>query len=402
MSLSTVAILALAALGEARTVIQKKEISRPKFGNIPYGADIISCNQPGVIALTFDDGPGPLTAGIVDTLEKAGAKGTFFMVGKNGEDGLVTGDYTALVKRIHKAGHHIGSHSFTHPNFNEISYDEKVEELLQNEQAFVKTLGVIPTYFRPPYTACNGECYQALGDMGYHVTDYDLDTKDWENGGANAKEKYGNAVRFSNPDFNSFISLSHDIQPFTADGFVQFMLDVGHEKGYRFVTLGECLGDPAGNWYRDPETGDAIGDAPPEPTPEPTTSTSSKAPPPPKTTSTQAAPQASPGAHKEEESSAVSSAEESAATTAAAATGTIRTILTITTTSSASAESSALSTSPATTAATAATSSTDDSAAASTSSAEEETEPSAASFRAPSLTNALIASLAGLAAWAFL
>jgi peptidoglycan/xylan/chitin deacetylase (PgdA/CDA1 family) len=169
LSVTSVAILALAAMGEARSVIQKREVPRPQFGNVPYGSKVISCTKPGVIALTFDDGPGPLTAGIVDTLEKAGAKGTFFMVGKNGGDGLTTGDYTGLVQRMHKAGHHIGSHSFSHPNFNKISYDEKVQELLKNEKAFADILGVIPTYFRPPYTACDGECYQALGDMGYHV-----------------------------------------------------------------------------------------------------------------------------------------------------------------------------------------------------------------------------------------
>lgn len=171
-TVSSLSVLALAALGDvasARNVIAKREFSRPSIGNVPYGSEVVSCTKPGVIALTFDDGPGPLTEGIVDTLEENGVKGTFFVVGKNGEDGMTTGDYDGLLQRMHKAGHHLGSHSFSHPNFNKISYDEKVKELKDNEKAFADILGVIPTYFRPPYTACDGECYQALGDMGYHV-----------------------------------------------------------------------------------------------------------------------------------------------------------------------------------------------------------------------------------------
>ncbi|KAG7129928.1 Chitin deacetylase like protein [Verticillium longisporum] len=284
----SVSLLAtLAALSEVTLAapgnVQKRELSarqdsRPRLGNVAYGSKIVSCSSPGKIALTFDDGPGTLTAGIVDTLEKNNVKGTFFMVGKNGGDGLTTGNYDSLLKRMHASGHHLASHSFSHPNFDEIDYDQKVLELEKNEKAFADILGFIPTYFRPPYTACDEECYQALGDMGYHVTDYDLDTKDWEAGGVNAKARYSSAVKAADPSYSSFISLSHDIQDFTANGFVQFMIDVGKEKGFQFVTLGECLGDPASNWYRDPKT---FGPAdtsidPPEPS---TTSTSSTATP---------------------------------------------------------------------------------------------------------------------------
>ncbi|CRK35330.1 Chitin deacetylase like protein [Verticillium longisporum] len=280
--LATLAVLSEVTFAAPGNV-QKRELSarqdsRPRLGNVAYGSEIVSCSSPGKIALTFDDGPGTLTAGIVDTLEKNNVKGTFFMVGKNGGDGLTTGNYDSLLKRMHAGGHHLASHSFSHPNFDEIDYDQKVLELEKNEKAFADILGFIPTYFRPPYTACNEECYQALGDMDYHVTDYDLDTKDWEAGGVNAKARYSSAVKAADPSSSSFISLSHDIQDFTANGFVQFMIDVGKEKGFQFVTLGECLGDPASNWYRDPKT---FGPAdtsidPPEPS---TTSTSSTATP---------------------------------------------------------------------------------------------------------------------------
>lgn len=39
------------------------------------------CAKPGVLALAFDDGPYQYTQKLVDTLNAAGAKGTFFMTG---------------------------------------------------------------------------------------------------------------------------------------------------------------------------------------------------------------------------------------------------------------------------------------------------------------------------------
>jgi len=37
------------------------------------------------------------------------------------------------------------------------------------------------------------------------------------------------------------------------------MIDQARSLGYRLTTLGECLGDPAVNWYRDPVTGEPYG-----------------------------------------------------------------------------------------------------------------------------------------------
>ena len=59
-----------------------------------------------VCYLTFDDGPSDNTLSILDTLDSYGAKATFF----------VSGDHTKLeyVSEIHKRGHTIGLHTYTH------------------------------------------------------------------------------------------------------------------------------------------------------------------------------------------------------------------------------------------------------------------------------------------------
>ncbi len=45
------------------------------------GTVITKCAKPGVLALAFDDGPYQYTQKLVDTLNAAGAKGTFFFTG---------------------------------------------------------------------------------------------------------------------------------------------------------------------------------------------------------------------------------------------------------------------------------------------------------------------------------
>lgn len=39
--------------------------------------------------------------------------------------------------------------------------------------------------------------------------------------------------------------------------FAQFMIDTARGLGYDLVPVGECLGDPSDNWYRDSVTGQA-------------------------------------------------------------------------------------------------------------------------------------------------
>ena len=61
------------------------------------------------VYLTFDDGPIPeATPFILDTLERFGARATFFMVGDN------VRKYPHLLHEVRIRGHRIGNHTFNH------------------------------------------------------------------------------------------------------------------------------------------------------------------------------------------------------------------------------------------------------------------------------------------------
>ena len=76
--------------------------------NVPYGPVIWSCTQPGVVALTFDDGPYAFTNQLLDTLAGSGHRATFFVNGDNWDS---IWNRQPLIHRMIDEGHQIGSHT---------------------------------------------------------------------------------------------------------------------------------------------------------------------------------------------------------------------------------------------------------------------------------------------------
>ena len=133
--------------------------------------------------------------------------------------------------------------------------------------AFANIMGKFPTYMRPPYSSCTAAsgCQQDLADLGYVVSYFDLDTDDYNNVTPdkiqNAKDRVFNAINPSNPQVDAFQAIAHDIHQQTAQNLTGYMIQTMQAKGYKLVTLGECLGEPEANWYRSAATGRATGPA---------------------------------------------------------------------------------------------------------------------------------------------
>lgn len=86
-------------------------VSRPLFCNVTYdGAGIEHCQNPGTIALTFDDGPYNYTSHVLDVLASYGAKATFFITGNNlgkGQIDIKDTGWPAIIRRMHAEGHQV-------------------------------------------------------------------------------------------------------------------------------------------------------------------------------------------------------------------------------------------------------------------------------------------------------
>ena len=89
--------------------IPKPPEPKPK----PAPATPPAANSGGkVIALTFDDGPGPYTAQLLDILDQHSAKATFFLIGSK------VSSQANVVRSIHARGHQLGNHSWSHPELS--------------------------------------------------------------------------------------------------------------------------------------------------------------------------------------------------------------------------------------------------------------------------------------------
>lgn len=97
-----------------------------------------------VVCLTFDDGPVPeQTPWVMETLDKAGIKATFFQVGNN--VGLHRDIFEEQVRR----GHEIGCHTQDHDQlFRELWGDAYSQSAYRGRQAAATAC---PRLFRPPH-----------------------------------------------------------------------------------------------------------------------------------------------------------------------------------------------------------------------------------------------------------
>jgi peptidoglycan/xylan/chitin deacetylase (PgdA/CDA1 family) len=235
-------------------------IPRPKFGSVPYGGSgIYKCKKPGTIALTYDDGPHKdFTDHILDLFKSYNAKATFFITGNNINKGQIdkTQEHIDAIKRMETDGHQIASHTWTHLNLAKISSEDRKNQIWNVEMALNNIVGKIPTYLRPPYSSCDAACQQDMSDLGYHLIYFDVDTDDYEQLNAsriqNSKDWFkGNITKNgATPTTNDWLTISHDIIEQTANNLTEYMLSTLTQLGYKAVTVGECLGDPEENWYR--------------------------------------------------------------------------------------------------------------------------------------------------------
>ena len=99
-----------------------------------------------VVGLTFDDGPDPeVTPAVLDLLEVAGARATFFCVGQRAEA------YPGVVAAIRARGHGVENHSYSHPNSFALRGPRGLRrEILRAQEAIERSGGGRPSLFRAP------------------------------------------------------------------------------------------------------------------------------------------------------------------------------------------------------------------------------------------------------------
>ena len=130
---------------------------------------VINTNKK-LVAITFDDGPGPYTNKLLDILNANKAHATFFMLGNNLEK------YRSVVLNVYNSGNEIGYHSYAHTNFKRQDIATIKSELDQSNAILKNITGTTFSLIRPPYGSINNEIKETI-DVSFIL--WSVDTEDW-------------------------------------------------------------------------------------------------------------------------------------------------------------------------------------------------------------------------------
>lgn len=166
---------------------------------------------------------------ILETLKNNNVKITFFIVGEWADK------YPEAVKKIHEAGHEIGSHSDKHPHVNKLSSGENLKEIQLSVSKIEKITGNKTDLYRAPYGEYNNTVIQTAQENGYFTIQWNLDTLDYE--GLTGEEMWN---KLKDKIVNGSIILSHNGTKHTADSLDMLIKNI-KAKGYDLVKISDLL-----------------------------------------------------------------------------------------------------------------------------------------------------------------
>ncbi len=200
----------------------------------------MTCYQPGLVALTFDDGPSGNFPYLLDVLKRHEVKATFFLLGKK-----LT--YPVHVERALAAvadGHQIENHGWDHTRFTHLSKEGVIEQVNMTNQILWDKLGVVARFVRAPHGQIDAKRAIGIWDLDQGIASWNLDPKDYKTGPLWTPERVlaqvREAIDAASPDTDSFIIDLHDASD-TSIQVLESMILLIREAGFRIVSLDECV-----------------------------------------------------------------------------------------------------------------------------------------------------------------
>lgn len=137
--------------------LPRSRLLGPNLARLPAPAA-----QRSEVALTFDDGPDPeVTPRVLDALDAAGLKATFFLIGER------AARHAALAREIVRRGHAVENHSHRHSTaFGWYGPGRARREVEAAQGAIADATGVAPAFFRAPFGIRNPLLDPALARCG--------------------------------------------------------------------------------------------------------------------------------------------------------------------------------------------------------------------------------------------
>lgn len=190
-----------------------------------YEAAVGSRTKDRVLYLTFDDGPARDTPRLLRALRRYEAKATFFVVG-----GAARSNPT-VIRRMHRDGHAIGNHTWSHPRLTDISTARVRAELSSTNRAVGPAMG---TCMRPPYGLVDKRVARASIATGLQPILWTAHIEDWA-----AHSPTWTVNRLRRDTKPGAVILMHDTHARTVDA-VRTMLPEWQREGYVLRPVPTC------------------------------------------------------------------------------------------------------------------------------------------------------------------
>ncbi len=212
----------------------KEQVRYRPVGCVRKGPAVAYRSGPSrkVVALSFDDGPSPLTPRFVRMLRANRAVATFFMIGRQVTDG-----YQGTLQTELREGDALGDHTWSHPDL--LTSGEVRGQLQRTLQVIHRLSGYTPCVFRPPYGDYDTSVINTARSLGLATILWNVDPSDWALPGVSAiVQRVLAQVRPGS------IILSHDGGGPREQTLAAYPLIISklRERGYRFLTVPQLLG----------------------------------------------------------------------------------------------------------------------------------------------------------------
>jgi peptidoglycan/xylan/chitin deacetylase (PgdA/CDA1 family) len=211
------------ALGTARVLTLPREAAaygRAQHAPLPLA--------PGVVVITFDDGPRPESTPLVlKALQAECVRATFFMVGEPMRA------HAALAREVKAQGHSVGVHGWRHEHFAALTETQQLADLRALEAAYREVLGGTAAAYRFPFLEETPVLRAALAASRTTLMSVDLGVEDWE---PQTAQQMADKLAQRLADSGGGIVLLHDAQDRTAAA-LPLLLRTIKTHGYRVVHL---------------------------------------------------------------------------------------------------------------------------------------------------------------------
>lgn len=182
------------------------------------------------IALTFDCAWGNSnTDALLEILEKANAKATFFVTGE------FCDKYPDDVRKFAEAGHSVQNHSDLHPHVKGMNINDLIADTRECSRKIKMLTGKDPVLYRSPYGEYDDVVLTTVEGMGLKVIQWSADSIDWEDPDAATIKK-----RILSKTESGSILLFHNDLPNTEEALPSLLTEL-LQKGFEFVKTEDLI-----------------------------------------------------------------------------------------------------------------------------------------------------------------